>query len=233
MSDTNEKMHLKAEDIPDWVPSSVKSMAMAVHISYEGTVAHRLLTDPRMKSVWRELKKQEITRDALASLEPRERMSTWDITDRKLSPQDQACAAFYARVAIEFCSPRIVRTREQAKKSAKPWHDAARLCWHIMRYEFRPRIDAEFAQALAIVGEYLEKEGQMREQKNSPYIVERSSRLRRDDNIRVGTRLIGEATRSIFGSVLYGTVAKVASVALRTNISGKNVQNWCTASLSQ
>lgn len=233
MSDTSEKMHLKPEDIPDWVPSPVKRMAMAMGLAYEGTVAHRLLTDPRMKSVWRELKNHEITPDALASLEQRERMSNWDISDLKDSLQDQAYAAFYARVAIEFCSPRIVASRVDVKKSAKPWHDAAVLCWHVMRYEFRPKIDAEFAQALAIVGEYLERQGQLLENKRSPYIVERRSRLRGDDNNRVNTRLIGEATYSIFGSVLYGTVAKIASVALQANISEKDVQNWCSASRSQ
>jgi hypothetical protein len=166
MSDTSEKMHLKPEDIPEWVPLPVKRMAMAMGLAYEGTVAHRLLTDPRMKSVWRELKNHEITPDALASLEQRERMSNWDISDPNDSLQDQAYAAFYARVAIEFCSPQIVASRVDVKKSAKPWHDAAVLCWHVMRYEFRPKIDAEFAQALAIVGEYLERQGRLLENKH-------------------------------------------------------------------
>lgn len=226
MSDTSEKTPLKAEDIPDWVPPSVKSMAMAIAtgLPVEGTAAHRLLTDPRMESVWRELKKHEITRDALDSLDRLERMSTWDMSDWKVSPQDQAYAAFYARLAIQFAGPRNVVTRAQA--SAKPWHDAARLCWDVMR-SARPRVDTELAQALAIVGEYFEEQGQLQER--NPYIVERSSGLRgEDDEIRVRTRLIGKATHSIFGSTLYGTVAKVASVAMQTSVSEKNVQNWCS-----
>ena len=150
MSNMSEELH--SEDVPDWVPPAVKSMALVLPLW--GTVAKPLLTDPRMKAVWRVLQGQDVTPEALDALPSLQRMETWDLPSENVSLAEQACAAFFSRVVIEFSSPRTVATRAEANDLAKPWLDAADLCWWIMRNEFLPKIDAKFAQALATVGEY-------------------------------------------------------------------------------
>jgi hypothetical protein len=156
-----------------------------------------------------------------------------------VSPQDQACAAFFVRIVLTFClesrAPSDVdakigfpiRSRADADAIAKRWFDAADLCWGIMRDTFSPAaVDPEFAQALAIVGEYIENQARVLEGKNNILVFDRSSRQRGDDRIRVSSRLISDAAYSIFGSHMYGTVAKVVNVVLEENVTWKQVCNW-------
>jgi len=79
-----------------------------------------------------------------------------------------------------------------------------------------------------MAAQYLEDQGQLREQ--NPYIVERTSKERGDDEVRVQVRLLAAQTFTLFGSFLYGIIAKVATVALQTTptINNHNVRNWCS-----
>jgi hypothetical protein len=226
---------MRPEDVPDWVPPAVKSMAAVMPVG--AAISQRLLTDPRMKRVWLYLRRLKVTAATIDALPPLLRMETWEIClfpasknlDEGVSLQDRACAAFYAAIVLELAHCRAIATRAQADELARPWLSAAELCWWVMRHESRPRIDPELAGALSIVGEYLEDQGRVQEQRDSLYIVERSSKKRGDDKIRARVRVLATATHAIFGQFLYGTVATVATVALQINpaVKGRSARNWC------
>jgi hypothetical protein len=210
--------------VAEWVPSSVNSMAHVLPI--RGAEAHRLLTDPRMKSVWRTLKRQSVSEDGLAKLQNWQRIESYEIGDA-YSVMDRACAAFFATAVLELSSTRNIQTRKEAIKSSAPWRAAADLCWQVMRFEPRAGLDRDFAPALALVGEFFESEATLRDQKEGFYIVERSSKLRGEDRVRALARVIAAESHTIFGSFLYGTVATVVSVALKKNVTPKSIENWC------
>jgi hypothetical protein len=226
---------MRPEHMPDWVPETVKRMAAVMPVG--AAISERLLTDSRMKPVWPHLQRRKVAAATIDALSPLLRMETWEICrfpasdtlDEGLSSQDRACAAFYAAIVLELANCRAIATRAQADEFAKPWISAAELCWSVMRHEPRPAIDPELAKALSIVGEYLEDQGRLREQRNSPYIVERSSKERGDDKIRARVRALATAAHAIFGQFSYGTVATVATVALQINpaITPQSVRNWC------
>jgi hypothetical protein len=167
-----------------------------------------------MKRVWSYLQRLKVTAATIDALPPSLRMETWEIC---LFP------------VLELAHCRAIATRAQADEFARPWLSAAELCWWVMRHESRPKIDPEFARALSIVGEYLEDQGRLLEQRDGLYIVERSSKKRGDDKIRARVRALATATHVIFGQFLYGTVATVATVALQIDpaVKGRSVRNWC------
>jgi hypothetical protein len=226
---------MRPEDVPDWVPPAVGSMAAVMPIG--AAISQVLLTDQRMKQVWSYLRRLKVTAATIDALPPLLRMETWEICrfpaskniDEGVSLQDRACAAFFAAIVLELANFRAIATRVQADEFAKPWLSAAGLCWSIMRHEPRLAIDPEFARALSIVGEYLEDQGRLREQKDGLYIVERSSKKRGDDGTRARVRALAAVTHAIFGQFLYGTVATIATVALQINpaITSRSVRSWC------
>ena len=71
----------------------------------------------------------------------------------------------------------------------------------------------------------LEDGGWLSGQANPAYFFERS---RDDDNARARARAVAGETHKIFGSYLCGTVAKVVSVALQTNVRETDVRRWCS-----
>jgi hypothetical protein len=243
MTDDNEfsALSIRLEDVPEWVPPAVKAAARTLPVTgfrreaAEGAyeivpVAKLLLTAPRMKGVWRYLGRQQVTPEALAALREREHPYPWGCVDKDFPIADEACAALFAAVVIEFCFERVIGTRKQAEKFAEPWREAAKLCWRIMCHEPRPVVDTEFAQALAMVGEYFEDGARMRAMEGSPYIVERSSALRGvDDEIRARALVIARKTNSLWGKTMPGVVARVLSVGWDTVVTRKMVENWLKA----
>jgi len=220
-------------EIPDWVPSTVKSMALAFPFlkTQDGDpIGRRLLLNNEMKSVWDELKKHAV--DKLEYEDDSEKLDTWEIDDRHVSLQDRAYAAFYIRIVTRFCLGFPARTQADADLLAKPWLDAAELCRREQRNGLFPRGypagSGELEKALTIVEKHFEYQGRMRKGEigNNIYIVNRSGKLRTDDNIRVGCRLIGRITQSIFGMSLVGTVTKIAEIIYQTELNPRNVRNW-------
>jgi hypothetical protein len=218
---------LTPDDVPDWVPPAVGSLALVMPVG-NADVQRRLLTDPRMKRVWQTLRGQKICPKALETLSWEQRLGTWGLPEACISPSDRACAAFYASAVQALTFPHVV-TRAQAKNLARPWLSAAALCRKVLEHEPAPRINPELAKALETVGPYFEREGRLREQKGSPWIAERSSKARGDDEARARVRALAPGTHAIFGSYLYGTLATVVTVALQIEpkITPKSVANWC------
>lgn len=227
------------QDVPDWVPLAVKSMATVLPVGAD--IAQRLLTDPKMKAVWQELRRADVTTEKIlsgpafpprlqvANLNSFERLKHWKKPDLDFSLQDQACAALFAYTVVEFSFSRSIGTRSNAKAQAAPLFSAAETCRWIANEP--PYPSPEEKSALEVAAAYIENRAgwQLGVLLNSPYIVgERSSRMRGDDKIRGQVRALAAATHRIFGSFLYGTVATVATVALQKAVTKQSVINWCS-----
>lgn len=217
------------DPIPSWVPSSVKLLAPAF------TLGQSLLTDPRMKAVWRVLQRTEARKSGFDSVDSFQRLRSWGIPEDGLSLQQLACAALFAFAAWELNSPKPVITHEKIEDLTKRCLDAARLC-RSPDFNLLP-MTPKLSEALSIVGQYFENNAQMWEKKTSPYIIGRSSgtRARVSDETRIHVRVLASETHRLFGSFLYGTVATVISVGLEIEpaITAKRVENWCSGLLSQ
>lgn len=215
--------------VPDWVPPAVVAMASVLPVGE--AVAQHLLTDERMRAVWRVLKAQAVTQDAIEGLDSLQRLETWDIPAYDVSLQDQACAAFFSAVVIELGVPKDATTSRNVLTFVKPWRAAAEQCQLALDLPGRPRTDPELAWALSMVGDFFEDYARFVEQANkkSPYFLMRSSGQRNDDEIRGKTRALAATAHRIFGSFLYGTVATVATVALQLSpeVDESNVRDWC------
>jgi hypothetical protein len=105
---------------PNWVPSSVVSMAHAMQpfereIPEEQRLIERLLTDPRMESVWRYLKSASVQTSDIDALPDNLRISNWigtSLETKDFSLNDEACVALFASVVIELGVLKEVVTRD-------------------------------------------------------------------------------------------------------------------------
>lgn len=225
----------------DWVPDAVRSMAEALPFGH--SMAERLLTDPRMRGVWRVLKRHPPIiereksllrssrqwRPRLANLNGYERLSSWDVEDWRFSFADQACAALFAFVVAEFNFRREVISQFEVDGMAKPWGDAAQMCRRALESDHYARTNKKIKSALTVAAKYFHDEWSLRSRSNDPYVLQRSSGLKRGhhDETRAGARAIATATRRIFGKSLYGTVATITMVALQVDgIKYRDVRNW-------
>ena len=221
---------LAPTQVPDWVPSAVREMAAVLPVGH--AIAERLLTDARMKKVWRYLRRRDVS-PVLDHLNSYERLSHWEI-DGDFSAQDQGCAALFAFAVIEFSGSRNIWTRTQAAKWAEEFDSASQLCAWI---KDDPMFEPEVRQAASVMAAALPKHGQLLKeqgrpvdlgQNDAPYILSRSSGERGDDEVRAKVRVLATATRRIYGSPLYRTVATIATVALPDHgIGEESVRNWC------
>ena len=132
----------------------------------------------------------------VANLRPLERLESWDIPDRDVSLQEQACAALFAFTVIEFSLPRAIGTQKQIDALTKRFQDAAMINRSVRAYAAADLIEDQ----LPLGG--------------SPYIVNKPSGKRgHDDEVRAGARALAAAMHRIFGSFKYRTVATVVMVA--------------------
>ncbi len=190
--------------------------------------------------------------DPFAFLPEDYRMETWDAPTRRspvapfdpeyqsseVSFTDRLCAAFFLATTIIFTVKNRTVRKYDIEREVRRWRAGASLCREALYSPHRAPIDPALHKALSASGAYFEKWAKFIETTslNSPYLIERGSRNRApggssntfgDDAIRGQVRALAEATRQIFGTILYGTVARAASVATGESISPKSVQNWC------
>jgi hypothetical protein len=224
---------LTPESIPDWVPAAVKSAALA--LPYH-PVVERLVTDDRMKTVWRYLLRQDADMDHVWTIHLFGSLPvTWWNAQQSFAPQETACAAFLTIVVDKLVRKQAVITRAKADAEATPYFDAARLCRDASDRAQRSRMEFEPAQALGIdlskaldiAAAYLHCYGRGIEQANLPFVITRSVKARGDDELRVKTRLVAMQMFAFFGSLNLGLAAKVVSVALGVAVSKKDAENWC------
>lgn len=228
--------------IPAWVPDAVKSMAAVLPVN-GGMVGRRLLTDEGMKSVWVRLQRAKVAQDLIDKLPSRQRLSSFGIPTRKISLEEQACAALFVGAVIELSFNRTVLTRPQIKRWSAQWRATADVCRLIMDNEPGPRADLQLMKAFAIVENYLKDGAQEMEQRNGPYVLPGSSGKKPDDDklrggrrdkLRGRVRALAREMHKIYGSFRYETVVEIANIALlpEPEIDKEDVRDWC-ASLSR
>jgi len=215
--------------VPEWVPRSVLQMATAMELGTE--IRIRLLTDPRMKSVWRVLQSAGVDKAVFAKIDPQQLLSHWGINDFHYSANDQACAAFFACILVEATIANPPVTQMAVKKVVQWWREGAKRCRIALQTPGRARVDLGLAKSLTDAEKYFEEMARYIEDHaaSNPNLLKRSSGERGEDAVRAIVRAVARGTLAIFGGYLYGTLATAVTVAMGLNeeINPESVKNWC------
>jgi hypothetical protein len=214
-----------ALEIPAWVPPPVRSCVLHLvkqltadfpdvpamvrqHTTQQNlpavAIVLRLATSPEMRNVWRELERRQRRQ-------------------RRHAP-DKALEGFIVVAWINACAPPSVETPKDRAALAAPLSSAAERCRWAHRHDRGVRRDPELARALLSVADYFEEcARKVIRCRYSPLIVKHRHK---DDQARAYVRVLGDHTRTLFGSALYRTVATTASVALQQKIDWQQVRQW-------
>jgi len=211
--------------IPDWVPAAVKTMAEVLPVD-GGEIERRLLTDGKMRPVWKSLRGAQVSQGSITKLKSWQRLSGHGV-EAKFSLKDEACAAFFASAVVELSFERPVVRRSEIKERAARMREAADVCRKHMDNDPRVMADSDLMAHFAIVEAVLKNDAREIEQRKGAHLLERSSGKRNDDNLRGRVRGFAIEMKKIYGTCRYGTLATVAAVALRRTISNSTVENWC------
>jgi hypothetical protein len=102
---------------------------------------------------------------------------------------------------------------------------------HTLHAELGSSEESEITMALTVVALHFETQAKWHDwSAHFPHVIDRSSKERGDDEVRVMVRVLAAATHGLFGQFLYetlATVATVATVALERSVTGKQVEKWC------
>ena len=216
---------MNAEEMPDWVPVTVKKWAVKFGVADE--LVRRLVTDPKMKSVWQYLLRRA---QPVCSEIPDEFKLTAIFlgpSETSVSVQEQACALFFLHVVLELCGQWAATTRQEIENSVAPWRSAAEQCRSAIGCLRSSAANRELVEALSLAAKHFEARAQVAgEDAHSPYTLKRRSGKPEDNTVRV--RALALISRGLYGSFQYGVLASVATVALQTNVTEKDVRNWCS-----
>lgn len=211
--------------IPDWVPPAVETMAEVLPVD-GGEIARRLLTDGKMRPVWKSLRRAQVTQGSITKLKSWQRLSGHGV-ETKFSLKDEACAAFFASAVVKLSFERPVVRRSEIKERAARMREAADVVRKHMDNDPRLMADLDLMAHFAIVEAILRNDAREIEQRKGAHLLERSSGKRNDDNLRGRVREFAIEMKKIYGICRYGTLATVATVALQRPISNRTVENWC------
>jgi len=117
----------------------------------------------------------------------------------------------------------FVETPKDRAALAAPWLKAAELCRWTEKHDTAARMNPDLAAAASAMARHFEERARREGNLDSPLIVKHHSG---DDVTRAYVRILGHVTRELFGSTLYGTVAKTASVALGQGVGLQQVRDW-------
>ncbi len=95
---------MDADEIPNWVPSAVKQLA--VTFKFEEELVRRLVTDPRMKDVWQYLRRPPPAGPEISDIDSKLLLEVWGVSAMDVSVQEQACVLFFSNIVIELCFPK-------------------------------------------------------------------------------------------------------------------------------
>lgn len=207
-------------DLPDWLPLGVRRMALQMPIE-EHTL--KILTDPRMKSVWAQLRRQKLTQEALENPASEFHRDVWcDWTS--FGDAESSCAAFYERASlIYFWNP---MSRSVADAEIEEYRQAANL---LQRLERSLLPTPELENAIPLVRGHLQGIINHKQSLIDRFTLPRSAKLRGDDTVRLYGRGVGRAMLELYGSPLYGTAATVVSIVSGSNVTAKQMENWTKA----
>jgi hypothetical protein len=232
---------------PEWLPPAVAQEAKRLLNSghAEDELVLRLATDQRMQGVWLELSKPRyaLTRPQIGN--------PWGDADVMDSPpldgltnQEAALTLFFwYSYALAFMKPAIATVSPRNLPIARCRLEAARLRLSAVRLRglyliptsarhFLPAdISEQFADIYAndieeAANFFDEIEAALVKLKaaESPLVVHRNHG---NPEARGYVRLLARETRKLFGSPLYGSLAKVTSVALGKEVSLLQARKWC------
>jgi hypothetical protein len=235
---------MNAEEMPNWVPPTVNKLAVRLSDgqcwrlgaspskksgrSGEEELVRRLVTDPKMKSVWEYLlRRAQPVCPEIVDEETSWTLETWGVCDLGVSVQERACALFFWFVIMEVCASRMPATRQDIENFVAPWRSAAEQCRLAIGYH-RRGADDEVEKALTISAEYFAARVRFAEQDKNVYMLKRRSGKLEDDIARGVVRALAWDTYALYGSFQYGVLASVTTVALQTNVTYKSVRNWCS-----
>jgi hypothetical protein len=238
---------------PEWLPPAVARRAEALLIDW-GDFRHdvgRLATDERMEAVWRELRRHSPDEAALTVL----LNTSWVTLDelKQCRPDETALVVFFehafwntvlpprAATVSEFNTLRntYLHHAAQLRASAKWLHEAVNLKKRPLpatfplvlgTLGFLPGDIANHASCVEAAAALCDKVAAAISDlcaAGHPLIVDRD---RGNALARGYVRLMADTTLRLFGTPLYGTLAKVASVALalREDLTREQVLKWCT-----
>jgi len=225
---------------PEWLPPVVTEEAeeLAQNRPEDEELLRRLATDPRMESVWREIKKHN-------SSEPID-WERWSSNERKpkgLSNEDIALkltfryAFFIAlhaihekstivtvaehKALVDSYEQQAARLRAEAAK-LRERGDASRATWIWRAYE-------EHAEAVERAAARCEREAAYLMAVDPAHpdtpVIERDKGWRRE--MSFADMLTTEVMQPLYGTPLYGTVATVINVALaKSSVEARHVRDW-------
>jgi len=201
---------MNAEEIPNWVPASVKKLAVRVS-GFDDELVRRLVTDPKMENVWQYLllRAQPMDSEVADSKWIQELLR---VSETPISVQEQTCAVFFLYVINELSAPRAATTRQDIENLVAPWRSAAEQCRSAIS-RLSSRANRELVKALSITAEYFESEAIFAGvDANNPYTLKRRSGKPEDNSVRGRVRALAWITYPLYGSFQYGVLASVAVV---------------------
>jgi hypothetical protein len=228
---------------PDAVTAMAKALKSLNALPVGKDIADRLLTDERMERVWLVLCRQPIIPGIVEKLALQLRLSTYNfILDEPASPQDEAIAALFAFIVIEFgqqpaaglpaeLAAKLSRPHgsvADVKRIAKPYRDAAAICRSMISEE-APHPSPEQKRALEVAADYIDRWALWMSARamNSPYFVgKRTGKL--GTELRSQFSTLTAAVYAIYGIRMPYTVATMTNVAWRpsTPISNETADSW-------
>lgn len=233
--------------LPDWVPSSVADAGPIISTAEDGDqVRLRLLTDPRMETVWRTIgrgveKQVNGGRGAQFATRLDQYLKGRCLLDPKMPLVERAQRGFFSLALIEFALANPFATRSEMGGFARRWRDAAALNREARLLIGRALFDRELAASLARAAEYCDEIAaeidKSASDKSNPYVMERSTRsksktesdVKLTNAIRARIKALAKDIHPIFGEYMCGTLAVVSVVATGTHlkITEEIVRDWC------
>jgi hypothetical protein len=228
---------LAPREFPEWLPPAVREEARRI-LNSEGAdeaLILRLATDERMKGVWGELakhKKDKLCQPSDWALLMRDRV---DIPPPDSS--DPLALFFWCAYTIAWVRPIVGTLSNRDLPIAQYRAEAARLrlsaaMLRKLNLQHGPQIDVQ-DQFIEIHARQIEDAAEFCDEivsvyakfkdAEAPLVVERDFG---SNETRGYVRMLAVETRNLFGQLLAGTLAKVASVATGKEVTPAQVHNW-------
>jgi hypothetical protein len=221
-----------------WVPEAVRIVAAC--FGGQADTARRLLTDERMREVWRTLQSGNVKVNpaAVDGAGLREELlpgltyeESRKVTATMSVPQ-QALASFFCG-AMQCFFPRLAPTAKDVNDEIARWRVAANMCDYaaalapgVAPFFGRPTVDPELARALAMSSQFLREIADHTDKSNA----DRPFRDTDNNLTRSYVLSLAAHAREIYGNYLYHTTAVVASVGLDRKVEWRQVRQWCDQS---
>jgi hypothetical protein len=110
---------MNVEEMPNWVPSTVKKLAVWLY-GFEGDLVRRLVADPQMKSVWQYLLRRAQPVDSAIADDYSQLLLQLGVSEMSISVQERTCAIFFWLVVMELSVQRTAATEQDIENCVAP-----------------------------------------------------------------------------------------------------------------